>query len=71
MLYNCRNNFVRAVKTKSEILKILKEELPYIREKFHVKSIGLFGSYVRGEQEEGSDIDMLVEFGSPWVSSSL
>lgn len=53
------------MKTKEEILKILKKELPHLREKFHVKSIGLFGSYARGEQKKKSDIDMLVEFAEP------
>ena len=37
------------MKTKEEILRILKKELPYLKEKFNVKSIGLFGSYVRSE----------------------
>jgi predicted nucleotidyltransferase len=30
--------------------------------KYHVKKIGLFGSYVRGDQQAHSDIDLLVEF---------
>lgn len=33
-----------------------------ILEKYRVKSIALFGSYVRNEQKEDSDIDLLVEF---------
>ena len=31
-------------------------------ERYGVKSLGLFGSYVRGEETEGSDLDLLVEF---------
>lgn len=53
------------MKSKEEILKILKKELPYLKEKFKVKSIGIFSSYVRGEQTKTSDIDMLVEFDAP------
>ncbi len=53
------------MKTKEEILKILRDELPYLREKFNVKSIGLFGSYVRDEQKDKSDVDILVEFSRP------
>lgn len=53
------------MKSKEEILKVLKKELPYLKEKFHVKTIGIFGSYARGEQEKKSDIDMLVEFEKP------
>ena len=53
------------MKSKEEILKVLKKELPSLKEKFKVKSIGIFGSYVRGEQTKTSDIDMLVEFDAP------
>ena len=53
------------MKRKEVILDILKQELPYLKEKFNVKSIGLFGSYIRDEQTKTSDIDLLVEFDSP------
>lgn len=53
------------MKSKDDILKVLKKELPSLKEKFKVKSIGLFGSYARGEQTKTSDIDMLVEFDAP------
>ncbi|HEY9205100.1 MAG TPA: nucleotidyltransferase family protein [Candidatus Methanoperedens sp.] len=53
------------MKSKEEILRILKKELPSLKEKFKVKSIGLFGSYAREEQTRTSDIDMLVEFDAP------
>jgi predicted nucleotidyltransferase len=42
--------------------KKLRRVLPILKEKFKVKSIGVFGSYVRGEQRRGSDLDVLVEF---------
>jgi len=44
------------------IKKKLKKLEPLLREKFKVKRIGIFGSYVRGEEKKGSDIDILVEF---------
>lgn len=47
---------------KEKILKILKEFESEIKSKFKVKSIGLFGSYVKGTQNKSSDIDFLVEF---------
>ena len=53
------------MKSKEEVLKTIKKELPYLKEKFKVKSIGIFGSYARGEQTKKSDIDMLVEFDVP------
>ncbi|MBM9537670.1 nucleotidyltransferase family protein [Desulfobulbus alkaliphilus] len=40
----------------------LRQELPRLRREYSVVSLGLFGSYVRGEQHEGSDLDVLVEF---------
>jgi predicted nucleotidyltransferase len=53
------------MKSNEEILKTMKKELPYLKEKFKVKSIGIFCSYARGEQTKKSDIDMLVEFDAP------
>ncbi len=50
------------MKTKEETIAILKGIKEYLREKYKVKEISLFGSIVRGEQEETSDIDMLVDF---------
>jgi predicted nucleotidyltransferase len=47
--------------TKDDIKRILKENRDILA-KYQVKSIALFGSYVRNEQKEDSDIDFLVEF---------
>ncbi len=44
------------------LMEKLKGELPRLREEFSVKSLGLFGSYLRGEQKRDSDLDILVEF---------
>jgi predicted nucleotidyltransferase len=41
---------------------ILRRELPKLRTRFHVRYLGLFGSYVRGNPRRGSDLDVLVEF---------
>jgi len=40
----------------------IKNTEPFLKEKFRVKKIGVFGSYSRGEQKKKSDIDILVEF---------
>ena len=45
-----------------ELLIKLKALKPALMEKFKVKEICLFGSFVREEQSENSDIDILVEF---------
>jgi hypothetical protein len=52
-------------KTIGEIKKILKENEAILKEKFKVKEMGIFGSYVRREQKKGSDLDVLVEFEEP------
>jgi len=48
-----------------EILTVLRLEKSYLREKFGVISIGVFGSYARGTERPDSDIDMLVEMKEP------
>jgi len=48
-----------------QIIMKLRENKPVLEEKYKVKTLGVFGSYVRGEQREGSDLDILVEFQEP------
>jgi len=47
-------------------LELFMEELlsllPYLRERYKVKELGVFGSYLRGEQRQDSDLDLLVDF---------
>jgi uncharacterized protein len=47
--------------TTNSIINILQKNNDLLR-KHHVRKIGLFGSYVRGDQKSRSDIDLLVEF---------
>ena len=47
------------------IRKVLAEHKGVLRKRFKVKDIGVFGSYVRGEQRKKSDVDVLVEFEEP------
>jgi len=53
------------MKKLGEIEKKLKELKPTLRDKYKVKTIGLFGSYIRGQQKRESDLDVLVEFSEP------
>ena len=53
------------MKTIKEITSTLETLKPTLKERFKVKTIGVFGSYVRGEQKKQSDIDVLVEFEEP------
>ncbi len=51
------------MKEKIKKIKQKLEELnPILKEKFKVKNIGIFGSFVREEQKKKSDLDILVEF---------
>lgn len=45
------------------IQRTLRATTSVLRDKYKVRRIGVFGSFVRGEQREGSDLDVLVEFG--------
>jgi predicted nucleotidyltransferase len=43
-------------------IETLRKNEAIIKDKYGVKRIGVFGSFARGEEREGSDIDILVEF---------
>lgn len=47
----------------------LQDELadikPLLESEYRVRELGIFGSYVRNEQTDTSDLDILVEFESP------
>ena len=53
------------MKSLAEIKQVLKAQKPYLAEKYGVTEIGLFGSYVRGEQRSDSDLDILIELTDP------
>jgi uncharacterized protein len=46
----------------NEILDLLRQELPTLKNQYGVESLGVFGSYVREEQDPESDLDLLVTF---------
>ncbi len=48
-----------------KLTAILAEHKQQLKQKFHVKEIGVFGSFVRGQETKKSDIDILVEFNRP------
>ncbi len=54
----------RLTLTLEDALEALRAHLPEISQRYGVKSLGVFGSVVRGEQGERSDLDILVEFAS-------
>ncbi len=46
----------------ASMLKILHQQIPMLMERYGVKTLEVFGSYVRGEQRPDSDLDVLVTF---------
>jgi predicted nucleotidyltransferase len=50
------------MKTFEQIKSTLAKHKEELRLKYKIKEIGIFGSYVKGEQKKQSDIDILVEF---------
>jgi predicted nucleotidyltransferase len=53
------------MRTLAEIKEILEAQKPYLAQKYGVAEIGVFGSYVRGEQRPGSDVDILIALERP------
>ena len=44
------------------IKHVLRKNKPSLKKQFKIKMLGIFGSYIRGDQKKNSDVDILVEF---------
>jgi len=53
---------------KQSIIESLKSEKSYLEKQFGVEEIALFGSFARGENNTGSDVDILVSLSKPSYS---
>lgn len=53
------------MKTLTEIKQILEAQEEYLAAEYGVTIVGVFGSYVRGEQRRDSDVDILIELERP------
>ena len=53
------------MKTFEEIRELLQKHKAEFKDQYGLKEIGIFGSYIRGEQNERSDLDILVELEKP------
>jgi hypothetical protein len=53
------------MKTTTEILQLLNSYKPTAQKKYGMTKIGIFGSVARGEQKEGSDVDICYEGEAP------
>jgi len=50
------------MRTLDDIREQLRAEMPTLRERYDVDRLGICGSFVRGEQTDDSDLDLLVTF---------
>ena len=48
-------------KKKNKEFEKMKQKIVQVLKRNNIKRAGVFGSYVRGEQKKGSDIDILIE----------
>ena len=59
------NVYLYSMKMLAIIQNKLKQIKPELESKYHVSSIGLFGSIVRDDFTDKSDIDIIVDFSAP------
>ena len=53
------------MKEIERIKKEIRNNIQPLKNKYKIKTIGVFGSYVRGNQKKESDVDILIEFEEP------
>jgi uncharacterized protein len=53
------------MRSQSEILDQLREMMAELSIQYHVRTIGIFGSYSKERQTQESDLDLVVEFDQP------
>ena len=63
--YDIQIRYNKIMQTLDEIQCILREQRPYLAEKYGVRIVGIFGSYIRQEQRSDSDLDLLIELDRP------
>ncbi|HEY9770017.1 MAG TPA: nucleotidyltransferase family protein [Coleofasciculaceae cyanobacterium] len=62
------------MKSLEEITQLLQVNQKYLRERFRVSQMQVFGSYARGEQTINSDVDILIRYDRPptlWMLGEL
>ena len=57
-----RKDSLPKTKKLDDLIRILRKNILNLKKEYRVKSIGIFGSYVHNEQQNKSDLDILVEF---------
>lgn len=54
--------------TQAEIITFLQNNRKLLADRYHVTKIALFGSFARNEQQENSDVDLLIELSDETAS---
>ena len=54
------------MRTITQLKAKLSLLMPILEENYHVQSLEIFGSYIRGEQTQTSDLDLLITFSAPY-----
>jgi len=57
-----RKESLPETKKFDDLIAILRKNILNLKKEYRIKSIGIFGSYVHSEQQNKSDLDILVEF---------
>ena len=60
---------IKSKLSRDDVLQILRQHKPILKDRFDITEISLYGSFARDEATEQSDVDVVVEFGeSPdWI----
>lgn len=53
------------MKNLEEIKAILVQVKSLVKEKYHVSELGIFGDYVKGEVQENSEVNILIDYTEP------
>ena len=53
------------MKNLEEIKAILSQVKSLVKEKYHVSELGIFGDYVKGEVQENSQVNILIDYTEP------
>ncbi len=56
---------MKRARTREEILSVLRQEMPYLKDRFGVDRLAVYGSFAKNTQAEESDVDILVQLSKP------
>ena len=54
-----------SVRTKEEVMQVLRNDMPLLQERYGITRIALFGSFAQGSPREDSEVDIVVDTSHP------